>query len=70
MSLPAPAERTQPVEDTKTAPPAGSPDDDIIGAARDAADHLNDGLPNFIVQQNTTRYYSTTIRPNGEPWMW
>jgi hypothetical protein len=37
-----------------------STDDEIISAARDAADHLNEGLPNFIVQQNTTRYYSTS----------
>lgn len=37
------------------------PADDIIDAARDAADRLSQGLPNFIVQQNTTRYYSTTF---------
>jgi hypothetical protein len=57
---PAPAEQTHTVEDAKTVPLADRPDEDIITAARDAADHLNDGLPNFIVQQNTSRYYTTT----------
>ena len=54
------AEPRKPVEKAKAVPRPGSPQDDIIDAARDAADHLNDGLPNFLVQQNTTRYYSTT----------
>lgn len=53
-------EPRQPVEKAKAVPRPSSPQDDIIDAARDAADRLNDGLPNFIVQQNTTRYYSTT----------
>jgi hypothetical protein len=53
-------ERTQREERADATPRTGSPDDDVIGAARDAADHLSEGLPNFIVQQNTTRYYSTT----------
>jgi hypothetical protein len=53
-------EPRQPVEKAKAVPRPGSPQDDIIDAARAAADRLNDGLPNFIVQQNTTRYYSTT----------
>jgi hypothetical protein len=58
---------SQPVEPAKTAtaaaPRPASPNDDIIDAARDAADHLADGLPNFVVQQNTTRYVSTTSPP-------
>ncbi len=49
-----------PAEKTKAVPSPSSPQDDIIDAARDASDRLNDGLPNFIVQQNTTRYFSTT----------
>jgi hypothetical protein len=57
------AEPPQPVENAKTVPRPGAPDDDIIGAARDAADHLSDELPNFIVQQITTRYYSTVAPP-------
>jgi hypothetical protein len=57
---PASAE-PQPAERPKIAPRNGSPDDDIINAARDAADRLTEGLPNFIVQQVTTRYYSTTF---------
>jgi len=43
-------------------PPANSaPVDDIIEGARDAADRLTSALPNFIVQQVTTRNYSTTF---------
>lgn len=38
-----------------------APADDIIDAARDAADKVTDGLPNFIVQQSTTREYSTSF---------
>lgn len=38
-----------------------APADDIIEAARDAADKLDEGLPNFIVEQNTTRYFSSTF---------
>ena len=41
-------------------PPRTGPDDNIIDSAKDAADKLIDGIPNFIVQQNTTRYVSTT----------
>jgi hypothetical protein len=51
----------QPVQRAKPAPRPSSPDDDIIDAARDASDKLSEGLPNFIVQQNTTRYYSTSF---------
>jgi hypothetical protein len=41
-------------------PPRTGPDDNIIDSAKDAADKLIDGIPNFIVQQNTTRYVSTS----------
>ena len=59
------ARADRPIEDPKPVPRA-NPDDDIIGAARDAADHLLDGLPNFIVQQNTTRYFSRVLPPNWQ----
>jgi len=42
-------------------PPRTGPDDNIIDSAKDAADKLIDGIPNFTVQQNTTRYYSTAF---------
>jgi hypothetical protein len=42
-------------------PPRTGPDDNIIDSAKDAADKLIDGMPNFIVQQNTTRYFSSTF---------
>jgi hypothetical protein len=58
---PPPASEPQPKERPKIAPLNGSPDDDIINAARDAADRLTEGLPNFLVQQITTRYYTTTF---------
>ena len=45
---------------TTPTPRTDSSDDAIISAARNAADRLSEGLPDFIVQQNTTRYYSTT----------
>jgi hypothetical protein len=64
VNIPAaepPPRSPRPVENAKTVPRPGAPDDDIIGEARDAADHLSDGLPNFVVQQNTTRYYSTVV---------
>ena len=51
---PQPAERPKP-------PPRTGPDDNVIDSAKDAADKLIDGIPNFIVQQNTTRYYSTSF---------
>ncbi len=66
-------EPTQPVE--KAAPPAESPKpvsrpnasgDDIIGQTRDAADHLSEGLPNFLVQQITTRYFSRVAPPQWQ----
>lgn len=63
---PPAAEPPQPVDQPTAAPHPPGPDDDIIGAARDAADHLTDGLPNFIVQQNTTRYFSRTLPPEWQ----
>jgi hypothetical protein len=56
-ATPAPVAPVQP----KPAPRSIAPADDTIDAARDAADRLSEGLPNFTVQQNTTRYYSTTF---------
>jgi hypothetical protein len=55
-----PAPEPQPVQKAKAAP-RGSSSDEIIDAARDAADKLSQGLPNFLVKQNTTRYYSTSF---------
>ncbi|MGP0074529.1 MAG: hypothetical protein ACLPWF_21650 [Bryobacteraceae bacterium] len=61
------AEPPQPVENAKTAPVTRrNPDDDIIADARDAADHVTDGLPNFVVQQNTTRYFSRNLPPHWQ----
>ena len=42
-------------------PPRTGPDDNIIDSAKDAADKLIDGIPNFTVQQNTTRYFSNAF---------
>jgi hypothetical protein len=57
---PAPRQ-TSAAPEPKPVPRSIAPADDVIDAARDAADRLTTGLPNFIVQQNTTRYYSTTF---------
>ncbi len=57
---PEPA-RVEQAPQPKAPPHPLSPDDDVIEAARDAADKLSSGLPNFTVQQNTTRYLSTTF---------
>jgi hypothetical protein len=54
------APEPQPVQPAKAAPRPNSSSDEIIDSARDASDKLSDGLPNFLVKQNTTRYYSTT----------
>ena len=57
-----PVERTEPpIANTKPAPRPSAAGDDVIASARDAADRLTDGLPNFIVQQNTTRYFSRNV---------
>lgn len=63
---PAPSAPASPV--AANLPPAPRPpaspvayNDDILDAARDASDKLTEGLPNFIVQQNTTRYYTTVF---------
>lgn len=54
---PAVAESGAP-EKAQPVPRVPTTDDEIISAARDAADRLTQGLPDFIVQQNTTRYFS------------
>ena len=65
QATPPPPAKVQPASaappSPKVAPRSLAPADDTIDAARDAADKLNSNLPNFIVQQNTTRYYSTTF---------
>lgn len=62
---PAPSHAPAPVAANAPEPPKPEPHadagDEIIDAALDASDKLTEGLPNFIVQQNTTRYYSTTF---------
>ncbi len=66
-----PLEKAEPrIENTKPVPRANATSDDIIGSARDAADRLTDGLPNFLVQQNTTRYFSRSVLPSGRCWTW
>jgi len=55
-----------PVENAKPVPRPIASTDDIIAEARDAADRLTDGLPNFLVQQNTTRYFSRAIPPQWQ----
>ena len=72
-STPSPAPSARPAQSpasvASAAPPPPRPaprlpvasSDDIIDAARDAADKLLEGLPDFMAQQNTTRYYSTTF---------
>jgi hypothetical protein len=52
----------QPAERPKPPPPARTgPEDNVIDSAKDAADKLIDNMPSFIVQQNTTRYFSNTF---------
>ncbi len=52
---PRPAERSKPL------PARSGPDDSVIDSAKEAADKLIDNMPSFIVQQNTTRYFSNTF---------
>ena len=48
--------------DTATLPKnTGGPTDDIIADAKAAADAFTRELPNFLVQQATTRYYSNSV---------
>jgi hypothetical protein len=62
-----PLEKAEPpVENAKPVARPNATGDDIISAARDAADHLTDGLPNFIVQQNTTRYFTRVLPPQWQ----
>ncbi len=49
-------ERSAPAP-SRHAPPV----DDVVEGAREAADKLTDALPNFVVQQVTTRNYSTSF---------
>jgi hypothetical protein len=63
--------RTDPADNGRADPPkpvsrVPASDDEIIAAARDAADRVTDGLPDFIVQQNTTRYFSRTLPPQWQ----
>jgi hypothetical protein len=61
---PAPELASNPTDARRTAPlppRRALSGDDVIDAARDAAGQLTDSLPNFIVQQETTRNYSTTF---------
>jgi hypothetical protein len=55
-----------PVENAKPVPRANATSDDIIASARDAADRVTDGLPNFLVQQYTTRYFSRSLPPQWQ----
>jgi hypothetical protein len=48
-------------ERPKPAARIGAPDDNVIESTKEAAGNLVDNLPSFIVQQNTTRYFSTTF---------
>ena len=50
-----------PSERPKPAARIGPPDDSVIESTKEAAGNLIDNLPSFIVQQNTTRYFSTTF---------
>jgi hypothetical protein len=60
------AKAEPPVENTESVPRPNATSDDIITSARDAADHLTEGLPNFLVQQNTTRYFSRVLPPEWQ----
>ncbi len=55
-----------PIQNSKPVPRPSATGDDIIASARDAADRLTDGLPNFIVLQSTTRYFSRVIPPQWQ----
>jgi hypothetical protein len=62
-----PVEKAEPpVENAKPAARPNGTADDIISSARDAADRLTEGLPNFLVQQNTTRYFSRVLPPQWQ----
>jgi hypothetical protein len=73
LARPDTPEPAQPAE--KAAPPTERPkpvsranasEEDIISQTRDAADHLSEGLPNFLVQQITTRYFSRSAPPQWQ----
>jgi hypothetical protein len=53
---------TEPPADAGSPPPApGGPVDDVIADAGVAADSYLREMPNFLVQQSTTRYYSNAV---------
>jgi hypothetical protein len=57
---------TEPAADADTLPPPPAvPVDDVIADARAAADSFYSEMPNFLVQQVTTRYYT-----NSAPARW
>jgi len=60
-SAPLPSAPPQASERPKPAARIGPPDDNVIESTKEAAGNLIDNLPSFIVQQNTTRYFSTTF---------
>jgi hypothetical protein len=64
----APAEPKSPEGGFEESPSysKASQTDPIIVAAREAADEFTNNLPNFLVQQHTTRYVSTTNPPNWQ----
>ena len=68
---PAAAPADSPQAQTRTPLPSGGDDnapsnDDIISEARDAAAKFSDDLPNFIVQQTTSRFKSNNNPPNWQ----
>ena len=60
---PPPSQKRTP-EPTGRNDDGGSSDDAIISEARDAAAAFSDDLPNFIVQQTTSRFQSTSNPPD------
>src|SRR5579863_704925 len=57
----APASDSQKAAERSTPPPRIGPDDTVIDSAKAASDKLVDNIPSFLVQQNTTRYFSNTF---------
>lgn len=68
-TTPEPATATPPTgadpgTDASTLPPPPAvPVDDVIAAARDAADSFTAEMPDFLVKQATTRYLANTVPP-------
>ncbi len=57
-SMPAPAPGTA-MTAPAPKPPADSTREDLVAKARDASENFLEGLPNYVVQQFTTRYVSS-----------